>query len=244
MANKYVKSEEEWKKYKLKFLEIISKIKSLTLDNRAIYDILLCKCALCDSIVECNSKSIISKNFQACNSCNRNVDKIGLRNGKLEVYGFCRKSLPCGTYRLYYKCKCDCGQFHEVEAQSFKNGQCSSCPQCRTCYSKKFELRPTIRTLELYMKNIKWGSKRRKLSFDVTKEFLIELLTKQKFKCKISGLDIQINDGSASLDRVDYKNGYIKTNVQWVHKSINFMKQELSSEDFINYCKIVSNFNQ
>jgi len=33
-------------------------------------------------------------------------------------------------------------------------------------------------------------------------------------------------------------------NVQFVHKDINFMKQSLSQEDFIYYCKKISKYNK
>jgi archaellum component FlaC len=52
----------------------------------------------------------------------------------------------------------------------------------------------------------------------------------------------QVHNGTAtaSLDRVDSAKGYIKGNVQWVHKDINMMKQQYSQEYFIQMCRLTT----
>jgi hypothetical protein len=47
---------------------------------------------------------------------------------------------------------------------------------------------------------------------------------------------------TASLDRINSKKGYTKDNVQWVHKWINFMKQDLDEEEFITFCEAIVNY--
>lgn len=37
-------------------------------------------------------------------------------------------------------------------------------------------------------------------------------------------------------------NQNIEGNVQWVHKTINIMKQSLSDEEFIQYCRTVAKY--
>lgn len=44
---------------------------------------------------------------------------------------------------------------------------------------------------------------------------------------------------TASLDRIDSSKGYLENNVQWVHKDINWMKQDYSHEEFLQYCKLI-----
>ena len=46
---------------------------------------------------------------------------------------------------------------------------------------------------------------------------------------------------TASLDRIDSSKGYIEGNVQWVHKSVNIMKCDFSSDIFIGICNQISN---
>lgn len=71
----------------------------------------------------------------------------------------------------------------------------------------------------------------------------------ETFRCAISGLDIYLPKSkkdpvsqTASLDRIDSKKPYIEGNVQWVHKIINVMKQSLSDEEFIQYCRTVAKY--
>ena len=51
--------------------------------------------------------------------------------------------------------------------------------------------------------------------------------------------EIERGATTASLDRVDNKLGYIKGNVHWVYKDINFMKQGFSLSHFIDMCNLV-----
>jgi hypothetical protein len=44
---------------------------------------------------------------------------------------------------------------------------------------------------------------------------------------------------TASLDRKDSSKGYTKDNVQWIHKTINFMKGQMSDQEFVSWCKLV-----
>jgi hypothetical protein len=44
---------------------------------------------------------------------------------------------------------------------------------------------------------------------------------------------------TASVDRIDSSKGYIKGNVQWVHKTINKMKWGYSQGEFIEFCEAV-----
>ena len=47
---------------------------------------------------------------------------------------------------------------------------------------------------------------------------------------------------TASLDRIDNSLGYTLENTQWVHQDLNFMKNKLPESKFINWCKIVSDY--
>lgn len=47
---------------------------------------------------------------------------------------------------------------------------------------------------------------------------------------------------NVSIDRIDSNKGYTKDNVQLVCSAINFMKSNLSLNDFIMYCESVINY--
>jgi hypothetical protein len=93
-----------------------------------------------------------------------------------------------------------------------------------------------------YFKNLKTGARNRKLEFSITIEEIWDLYIKQKRKCALTGREIGFQgskNNSASLDRKDASIGYTIDNVQWVHKDINYAKQSLNNEDFINLCQEV-----
>jgi hypothetical protein len=65
----------------------------------------------------------------------------------------------------------------------------------------------------------------------------------------LSGIDInfrpnyQSYQATASLDRKDSTLGYIKGNLQWVHKDVNMAKGLMTQESFIKMCTIIVNYN-
>lgn len=87
---------------------------------------------------------------------------------------------------------------------------------------------------------------RPKIPINITKEYAWKLFIKQKRKCALSGIPIIISNSSnntASIDRIDSSKGYIKGNVQWVHKHVNFMKRTYSQEYFLSMCKMIAKNN-
>ena len=96
-----------------------------------------------------------------------------------------------------------------------------------------------------FFSKLKREAIKRNIIFDISFEYLDELYTKQKHKCNLTGLDIEIKtkNQTASLDRINSAKGYIEGNVQWVHKDINMMKRIYNQDYFISMCKLVSQFN-
>ena len=47
-------------------------------------------------------------------------------------------------------------------------------------------------------------------------------------------------DRTASIDRIDSSAGYVAGNIQFVHKHINKMKNNLDEQCFIEMCKLVA----
>jgi hypothetical protein len=107
-----------------------------------------------------------------------------------------------------------------------------------------------------YFNNIKKGAykggrRSKNIEFNVTIEYLWGLFLKQNRKCAYTGVEIcfgtlaqvrnkENREQIASLDRIDSDKGYVEGNVQWVHKKLNLMKQDLKEEDFIGWCKKVA----
>lgn len=92
------------------------------------------------------------------------------------------------------------------------------------------------------------NAKNRDLEFNITPEYIWNLWLEQNGKCKLTGVELNLKsiyEVTASLDRIDSKYGYIIGNVQWVHKIINWTKNALSNDEFINLCyRVVINVEQ
>ncbi len=41
-------------------------------------------------------------------------------------------------------------------------------------------------------------------------------------------------------DRIDSCVGYVPGNVQWVHRTVNFIKRDLPDDEFIEWCKQIA----
>ncbi len=88
------------------------------------------------------------------------------------------------------------------------------------------------------------SAKRRNISKTLTIEQAWDLFLQQDRRCIYTGIELTISsnsaDNTASIDRIDSAKVYDLDNVQWVHKTINMMKNSLSHGDFIKFCIMVS----
>lgn len=178
---------------------------------------------------------------------------IDLTNQKFNRLTVLKRGMNLGTKQsVSWVCLCDCGVIKEIEGQSLKRGKTRSCG----CYKKEQgSWNKGVRnsashsykgykdiSLE-YFNNLKYKAKKRDLSFEITIEFLQELLEKQKYKCAITNINLNSFE-NASVDRIDSKIGYLFDNIQWVDRRINFMKGPLTQKDFIELCRKVTEANE
>ena len=91
------------------------------------------------------------------------------------------------------------------------------------------------------------SAKARGLSFTVTAAYLWELFLKQQRLCALTNVPLSVVKDTlapgvtlASLDCVDSDLGYEMGNVQWVHPTINMMKNVLPQATFIDWCRLVA----
>jgi len=85
--------------------------------------------------------------------------------------------------------------------------------------------------------------KRTKTQWEVDLIFIKYLYKKQNGRCFYSGKDLTMEARSEyviSLDRIDSSKGYLKNNVVLCCADINFMKNCLDKQRFINLCNYVS----
>ena len=165
-------------------------------------------------------------------------DLTGKTFGDLFVVGISEISRN-GHYR--YHVKCVCGSEKTVLGTHMLQGNTKHCG-CKTPRnSSNWQgYKGVGKTYWNQVLSSAAGARgRRVLELDITLEYIADLLESQDYLCKLSGLPISAVEGTASLDRIDSSKGYIKGNVQWLHKDINMMKRHYSQEYFIHLCKLV-----
>lgn len=135
----------------------------------------------------------------------------------------------------YWKVRCKCG-FEALRSAIHLVNNKVAC--CKSCAKRKLSFEQS------YLNKIKKRAKKSNIEFDLELDFIINLLKEQDYKCKLSGLPIEIRkvwhgqiNQTASLDRIDNTKGYIKNNVQWLHKDVNNMKHTFTEKYFIDLCK-------
>lgn len=85
----------------------------------------------------------------------------------------------------------------------------------------------------------------RGIDFEVTIEDIYELFQSQGGRCSYTSWPLVFADysagrrGTASVDRIDSSFGYIKNNIQLVHKNINFMKGSMREPEFFSLVESV-----
>ena len=138
--------------------------------------------------------------------------------------------------------------------------------RCNTCSRKNRTLNreTTLRngSVEDFMKSeiviAKDRNKKRGKNhdFDITVDFLMDLLEKQDGLCAMSGIEMlttthrdecpegmRINPNKLSIDRIDSNIGYTKNNVQLVCCWVNLMKLDMPIDVFKERCKLISSNN-
>lgn len=84
----------------------------------------------------------------------------------------------------------------------------------------------------------------RGFDWDLEPKDIIDLYEQQQGCCALTGWPIEWAEkgltATVSIDRIDSSEGYLKTNVQLLHKDVNMAKQQYSQEYFIEMCEAVA----
>lgn len=182
----------------------------------------------------------------------RNVYPIGTKFG---LWTIISDEVKVGSNRaLYQLCQCCCGNTQWKSLIALRIGTTTKCKKCtnKTFLTKTGEININGMIVSFFnhiVSGLKSRKKVQSLEFNITPEYLEELYEKQNHKCALTGISLELDitktaiQQSWSLDRIDSSKGYIKGNVQWVHKDINMMKQSYSVEYFKELCCKVAEQN-
>lgn len=151
--------------------------------------------------------------------------------------------------QVYWICKCKCGKELELPTRTITRNERKSCG----CWMKSKQYSRSHYLWSGYgdihgkwWSNIQKGAANRSHKFELDIEDAWNLFLQQDRKCAYSGIVLKFastmkkyTDTTASLDRINSSKGYTLDNVQWVHKTVNLMKQGLSDEDFKYWIKTI-----
>lgn len=174
-------------------------------------------------------------------------------------FGMLTAIRPSGVtnhYGVVWIVKCDCGNEVKMGASELlrKPKRKTQVPKSCGCYRKR-NRGPKYKGVgdlsSTKFRGIMARAKYRDQAFKITIRWAWDLFVRQEKKCALTGLPITLHPSSveegastASLDRIDSSKGYIKGNVQWVHVVINFMKHSLAEEEFVRWCRLVSDHDR
>ncbi len=137
--------------------------------------------------------------------------------------------------------ECDCGKQWNIPAYRYKRIKgCRSCSVIGRKQAKGSDHASWTGYGEIsgkHWKSIIRHAKDRGLKIEITIEQAWDQFVDQNHKCALTGVKlIHGQDQTASLDRIDSSRSYSKDNIQWVHKTLNFMKHSLGEDEFVDWC--------
>lgn len=218
-----------------------------------------CECE-CGKNYDYNEGYIKRSNFsKSCRSCS---GKERWKEIKKYIIGYTIKNLTIIENKgqqngnTLYKVKCVCGHSYNTgHTTIIRKHKDTALPYCKSCFlpeykkPKKNNMLSKHISISHYHKLMR-GAKIKGIDFDLTVEYLEKLYLQQNEKCFYTDLKIEMSNNfhkksdrdnhTISLDRINSKVGYIKGNVQWVHKDINFMKNNFTNEQFLKYCNLIN----
>lgn len=100
----------------------------------------------------------------------------------------------------------------------------------------------------ILFKRVKTSEKDRGLEVSITYLDIKKLWFKQRGKCSYSGVELVLpenlqdyRENIVSIDRIDSRVGYIRENIQMVHRNVNYMKGILEEGYFLSLCTLIAN---
>lgn len=145
---------------------------------------------------------------------------------------------------------CDCGnkRFLRIDNVTSGNYKSCGCQGTSTGYKQKQKAAGADYPFHVICNKHKCRCKKRKIEFTITPQDVKDCWIKQDGKCVYSKRPLALpanflkifDSDIPSIDRIDSSKGYVPGNIQLTTKTINFMKQTMSHDEFIAECKLVA----
>lgn len=194
-----------------------------------------CKCD-CGQIRSVSSKNLRSKNSTSCGHERIHRSRTELLNkrfGHLTVISFdhCDKEKD---YRMYWNCKCDCGNEKIIDGHSLKRGGCNSCGHCRSIWAEPPESSERLYNVYRSMKSrclCKTSASYRHYGgrgISVCPEWIDNYKNFKQWAYQ-NGYDENAPYGELTIDRIDVNGDYCPENCRW----ITIQEQLLNKRDTV-----------
>lgn len=155
--------------------------------------------------------------------------------------------IPGGGRDTYWIMLCDCGKYSKRVASSslMKQKSCRSCSSLAKGANRKSKWPSGVNIDGQLYRRWVVNADLRDIRWDLSIEFLDELIRKQNWTCALSGEILVSNKlGNCSVDRIDSDLHYSPDNTQLVTKMVNMCKQSYSNEQFVAMCEKVASHHQ
>ncbi len=136
------------------------------------------------------------------------------------------------------KVRCSCGTEEFIRTRNLRVGRSKACRGCYHRGSLNVNWSGYHDMPGDLIHRTKHSAKARNIKWKLDNKSLFDLYERQDRKCALSGVNLDWE--TASVDRIDSKLPYIKTNIQWVHKKVNVMKHVMSVDEFIGWCNLIT----
>lgn len=168
--------------------------------------------------------------------------KVGDQFGYLTVEEVTERRARRGRVAIM---RCSCGQTVLLPCESLKRSKRGRSRKCcgRACSALDKNI-VSAKRMQQTKARIKRAQKQgRDLQFTISKRELSALWDAQNGRCALTDVELVMvrkrNPGTASLDRIDSDGHYEIGNVRWVHKQVNVMRQTLTDQEFVKWCRLV-----
>ena len=237
--------QEVYSRLRDKKIKLISKYKGSDVKSKF-------KC-YCGEIFFARPSKIFDGHKKSC-GCHVAKNELSRKDISGKIFGKLKAIKRIGLNKRgesIWLCKCSCGNETKLGIGCLNSGHTRSCGCGMYQYkkgNKSYLWKGCGKISAKRWCGIRAGALSRKIPFNINIKDAWQKFLKQKKRCAITGVEIDFSDCSknasfttASMDRIDSRKPYDLNNVQWVHKIVNSMKWDLTTESLFKWCKLILN---
>lgn len=177
-----------------------------------------------------------------------NIKKLKAFKPKQSLLTFSGNYITKKGYEFY----CKCGNtYYSIRVQMILDEEVKSCGCLRHRSTYNSPNWKGYKELSgAYVSKLRICAEERNIKFSITAKDMYNQFEKQNGLCYFTGLPIEIpssrktSELKGSLDRLDSKLGYTKSNIVWVRQIINELKWDLTPDELFYWCKLIVDYNQ